>query len=222
MASSYDPAWRNTLGAGCDQADRQGAERRPRRLARGLGAVPRRRRLRLARRAACRRRWPRAWRPAALPSARRSSGRRSGWCSRRGDYHWQHEPCWYAVREKGKGHWTGDRKQTTLWQIPSRDQDAATVHGTQKPVECMRRPMLNNSAPGPAGLRSLPRLRHQRDRRRDDRPRLPRAGARSGLRRCHRRRAGRRSPAGRPGSTGAGLTLRGSPASARHREAQEA
>ena len=21
----------------------------------------------------------------------------------RGDYHWQHEPCWYAVREKGKG-----------------------------------------------------------------------------------------------------------------------
>jgi DNA modification methylase len=66
----------------------------------------------------------------------------------RGDYHWQHEPCWYAVREKGKGHWTGDRKQTTLWQIPNRDQDASTVHGTQKPVEAMRRPMLNNSAPG--------------------------------------------------------------------------
>ena len=66
----------------------------------------------------------------------------------RGDYHWQHEPCWYAVRAKGRGHWSGDRKQTTLWQIPSRDQDAATVHGTQKPVEAMRRPMLNNSAPG--------------------------------------------------------------------------
>lgn len=68
----------------------------------------------------------------------------------RGDYHWQHEPAWYAVREKGKGHWSGDRKQTTLWSIPSRDQDAATVHGTQKPVECMRRPMLNNSSPGQA------------------------------------------------------------------------
>ena len=66
----------------------------------------------------------------------------------RGDYHWQHEPCWYAVREKGKGHWNGDRKQTTLWSIPSRNQDTATVHGTQKPVEAMRRPMLNNSAPG--------------------------------------------------------------------------
>jgi len=68
----------------------------------------------------------------------------------RGDYHWQHEPCWYAVRARGKGHWAGDRKQTTLWQIASRDQDAETVHGTQKPVECMRRPILNNSAPGQA------------------------------------------------------------------------
>jgi DNA modification methylase len=68
----------------------------------------------------------------------------------RGDYHWQHEPAWYAVREKATGHWSGDRKQTTLWQIPSRDQDAATVHGTQKPVECMRRPMLNNASPGQA------------------------------------------------------------------------
>ena len=66
----------------------------------------------------------------------------------RGHFHWQHEPCWYAVRKAGPSHWSGDRKQTTLWQIPSRDQDAATVHGTQKPVDCMRRPMLNNSAPG--------------------------------------------------------------------------
>ena len=66
----------------------------------------------------------------------------------RGHYHWQHEPCWYAVR--GKGHWWGDRTQTTLWQIANREQDAKTVHGTQKPVECMRRPMLNNSSPGQA------------------------------------------------------------------------
>jgi DNA modification methylase len=41
-------------------------------------------------------------------------------------------------------------KQTTLWSIPSGGQDADTVHGTQKPVECMRRPMLNNSNPGQA------------------------------------------------------------------------
>jgi ParB-like chromosome segregation protein Spo0J len=68
----------------------------------------------------------------------------------RGDYHWQHEPCWYAVKKSGKGHWAGDRKQTTLWQIGNKDQDADTVHGTQKPVECMRRPILNNSSPGQA------------------------------------------------------------------------
>ena len=68
----------------------------------------------------------------------------------RGHYHWQHEPCWYAVRSSGTGHWSGDRKQTTLWSIPSGDQDADTVHGTQKPVDCMRRPMLNNSSPGQA------------------------------------------------------------------------
>jgi DNA modification methylase len=66
----------------------------------------------------------------------------------RGDYHWQHEPCWYAVRKKG--NWTGDRKQTTLWTIPSGGQDIETPHGTQKPVECMRRPLLNNSDRGQA------------------------------------------------------------------------
>lgn len=64
----------------------------------------------------------------------------------RGDYHWQHEPCWYAVRTKGQ--WTGDRKQTTLWSIPSGNQDCDTAHSTQKPVECMRRPLQNNSSPG--------------------------------------------------------------------------
>jgi DNA modification methylase len=64
----------------------------------------------------------------------------------RGHYHYQHEPCWYAVRDTG--HWTGDRKQTTLWSIPMRGQDAETSHATQKPVECMRRPITNNSSPG--------------------------------------------------------------------------
>jgi len=65
----------------------------------------------------------------------------------RGNYHWQHEPCWYAVRKGGKGNWTGDRSQTTLWSIPARD-DSGHGHGTQKPLECMRRPIENNSNPG--------------------------------------------------------------------------
>ncbi len=71
----------------------------------------------------------------------------------RGDYHWQHEPCWYAVRKTG--HCVGDRKQTTLWTIANRNEDAETVHGTQKSVECMRRPMLNNSSPGQAVYESF-------------------------------------------------------------------
>nr|WP_237684470.1 site-specific DNA-methyltransferase [Pseudaminobacter soli] len=70
----------------------------------------------------------------------------------RGHYHWQHEPCWYAVRDGATGHWQGARDQTTIWAIGAADQgeDDATVHGTQKPVECMRRPILNNSTTGAA------------------------------------------------------------------------
>jgi len=67
----------------------------------------------------------------------------------RGDYHWQHEPCFYAVRKGAAGHWQGARDQSTLWAIGAGgEEDAATVHGTQKPVECMRRPIGNNSARG--------------------------------------------------------------------------
>lgn len=69
----------------------------------------------------------------------------------RGDYHWQHEPCFYAVRKGATGHWQGARDQSTVWMIGGGgDEDAATVHGTQKPVECMRRPMINNSERGDA------------------------------------------------------------------------
>lgn len=64
----------------------------------------------------------------------------------RGDYHWQHEPCFYAVRKGAIGHWQGARDQSTLWTIATGENDEATEHGTQKPVECMRRPILNNSA----------------------------------------------------------------------------
>lgn len=67
----------------------------------------------------------------------------------RGHYHWQHEPCWYAVRNGATGHWQGDRKQTTLWEI-DKPQKSETGHSTQKPVECMRRPIENNSQPGDA------------------------------------------------------------------------
>jgi DNA modification methylase len=67
----------------------------------------------------------------------------------RGDYHSQHESCWYAVRRGKRGHWAGDRRQTTLWQIDL-NRKSETGHSTQKPVECMRRPIENNSSPGQA------------------------------------------------------------------------
>lgn len=66
----------------------------------------------------------------------------------RGDYHWQHEPCFYAVRKGATGHWQGARDQSTLWTIATGENDEATEHGTQKPVECMRRPIVNNSTRG--------------------------------------------------------------------------
>jgi DNA modification methylase len=63
-----------------------------------------------------------------------------------------------VVRKGATGHWAGDRKQTTVWSITSfvgftsqtEGENARTGHSTQKPVECMRRPIQNNSRPGDA------------------------------------------------------------------------
>lgn len=72
----------------------------------------------------------------------------------RGDYHWQHEPCWYAVRSGKRSNWCGDRTQSTLWEVANlnpfgrTEQEEATGHGTQKPVELMRRPILNHTGRG--------------------------------------------------------------------------
>ena len=62
----------------------------------------------------------------------------------RGAYHWKHEPCWYAVRQKATAAWIGDRSQTTLWEIPTNAANDSG-HGTQKPAECMARPIRNHS-----------------------------------------------------------------------------
>ena len=67
----------------------------------------------------------------------------------RGDYHPKHEPCWYAVRKGKPGHYDGGRKQTTVWDI-DKPRKSETGHSTQKPVECMKRPIENNSSPGQA------------------------------------------------------------------------
>jgi DNA modification methylase len=66
----------------------------------------------------------------------------------RGHYHWQHEACWYAVRKLKTVNWQGGRKQTTVW--PIRHRRSATGHGTEKPLDCMRRPILNHTLQGDA------------------------------------------------------------------------
>lgn len=72
----------------------------------------------------------------------------------RGAYHWQHEPCWYGVRKGESAHWCGDRTQPTVWDISNRSafggtqDDESTNHSTQKPVECMERPMRNHGKRG--------------------------------------------------------------------------
>lgn len=67
----------------------------------------------------------------------------------RGHYHWQHEACWYAVRTGRKAKWSGDRSQTTIWGISNRvDATDNTEHSTQKPVECMARPIRHHGDKG--------------------------------------------------------------------------
>lgn len=68
-----------------------------------------------------------------------------GFAISRGHYHWQHEPCWYAVRKGATAEWAGDRSQTTLWEIPMLDDEDQKAHGTQKPTEAMARPIRNHN-----------------------------------------------------------------------------
>jgi DNA modification methylase len=74
----------------------------------------------------------------------------------RGDYHWQHEPCWYAVRRGGTSHWKGDRSQSTVWPVPNlgvaggdrTSDNTPTGHSTQKPVRLFEIPIRNHTVPG--------------------------------------------------------------------------
>ena len=75
----------------------------------------------------------------------------------RGHYHWQHEPCWYAVRQHRPSHWRGDRQQSTLWEVANLNpfggqnpEEVPTGHGTQKPLELLRRPICNHTEMGEA------------------------------------------------------------------------
>jgi hypothetical protein len=78
----------------------------------------------------------------------------------RGHYHWQHEPCRYAVKKGQSAGWGGDRTQTSVWDISAaggfgrstKPEDEPTGHSTQKLVECMARPIRNHNS----GASSIP------------------------------------------------------------------
>ena len=68
-------------------------------------------------------------------------------------YWYQHEPCWY-VRKKN-APWHGKAGQnSTVWDSPSpkfimgSSDEEKFDHPTQKPMEVMRRPILNHTLPG--------------------------------------------------------------------------
>lgn len=64
----------------------------------------------------------------------------------RSPYQWQHEPCLYGWKKKGKHLWFSDRKQTTIWEYdrPKSSKD----HPTMKPIQLMAYPIQNSSMRG--------------------------------------------------------------------------
>jgi len=67
----------------------------------------------------------------------------------RSDYHWKHEPCWYAVKKSGERNWKGGRTQMTVWDVPSVScEKDKTAHPTQKPVELFTRSIVHHTNPG--------------------------------------------------------------------------
>ena len=65
-----------------------------------------------------------------------------------GDYHWQHELCFYGWRKGFRPEFYGERNQTTLWQLKHEVSNGNRVHPTQKPVELFARPILNHLVEG--------------------------------------------------------------------------
>lgn len=70
-------------------------------------------------------------------------------------YWYQHEPCWYV--RKVNAPWHGKAGQnSTIWDSPSPkfimggSDEEKFDHPTQKPIEVMRRPILNHTLPGEA------------------------------------------------------------------------
>ena len=62
----------------------------------------------------------------------------------RGDYHWQHELCFYGWRRGNKPPFYGERNQTTIWNV---GRETSKQHPTAKPVDLWRAPIKNHTQP---------------------------------------------------------------------------
>lgn len=88
---------------------------------------------------------------AAAAAAQLLVHRQIIWCKSHfilghGDFHWQHELCFYGWRQGHRARWFGDRAQSTVWHVAN--PRVADAHPTEKPLELFSRPILLNTLPG--------------------------------------------------------------------------
>jgi len=61
----------------------------------------------------------------------------------RSDYHWKHEPILYGWKDGASHQWSGDRKQTTVWECDKPKKNGE--HPTMKPIELVSIAVNNSS-----------------------------------------------------------------------------
>ena len=72
----------------------------------------------------------------------------------RSPYQWQHEPCLYGWKKKGKHQWYTGRKESTIWEFdkPKKNGD----HPTMKPIPLLAYPIQNSSMANSVALDPRP------------------------------------------------------------------
>ena len=61
----------------------------------------------------------------------------------RSPYQWQHEPCLYGWKKKGKHQWYSGRKETTVWEFEKPKKNSE--HPTMKPIPLLAYPITNST-----------------------------------------------------------------------------
>ncbi len=64
----------------------------------------------------------------------------------RSPYQWQHEPCLYGWKQKGKHQWFTGRKETTIWEFEKSKKNGD--HPTMKPIPLLCYPINNSTMSG--------------------------------------------------------------------------